>query len=270
MLLVDADLGGANLHTLLGIQPPQRSISDFIDRRVESLHELAVPTPMPGLKLISGASDTFEGANPKYTQKQRLLNKLRAAAGDILLLDLGAGTGFTTLDFFNLANVGVLVLLPEPTSIENGYRFLRAALLRRLRHISTHDAYQKLIDRAYDPRHDTTHRHLQAIAERAAQIDDKLGEAVARTADQFEPRVVLNQVRSEEDVRIGHGLRLACHKMLGLRVRFQGAIPYDDTVWQAIRKRTTHLLEYPESLSAIAVQQLADRMDDQGQLSMAF
>ena len=50
-----------------------------------------------------------------------------------MLLDLGAGTSFNILDFFLLSEVSLLAVVPEPTSIENGYRFIKSALYRRLR-----------------------------------------------------------------------------------------------------------------------------------------
>lgn len=270
VLLFDADLGGANLHTLLGLQAPERSISDFIERRTNNLADVTVSTHVPNLRLISGASDSLESANPKYAQKVRLLKKLRAFAGDTLVLDVGAGTGFNALDFFNLSTVGILVALPEPTSVENGFRFLRSALLRKLRHISNHDAFQKLIDAAHDPRTEAELRHTQVLIQRAGEIETQFGDSAKRIVEQFQPRLVLNQVRDDEDLKVGHGLRSVCQKMLGVELRFQGAIPYDDTVWQAVRRRRPHVVEFPESRAAQAMSRLVDHLSNETQLTMAF
>src|SRR5688500_10532748 len=46
VVLVDADLGGANLHTWLGMSPPKKTLSDFVDRKVTSLHDVVTPTPV--------------------------------------------------------------------------------------------------------------------------------------------------------------------------------------------------------------------------------
>src|SRR5210317_604066 len=54
IILVDADLGGANLHTILNIKRPTRTLSDFINRRVETLNDILLPTPSENLRLISG------------------------------------------------------------------------------------------------------------------------------------------------------------------------------------------------------------------------
>ena len=54
-LLIDADLGAANLHTIIGLSHPDRSLSDFINKRFSTLEETVLQTPIPNLFLISGA-----------------------------------------------------------------------------------------------------------------------------------------------------------------------------------------------------------------------
>src|SRR5438874_2646824 len=44
VVLLDADLGGANLHTCLGVELPKKSISDFVERRIDKLEEIVTPT----------------------------------------------------------------------------------------------------------------------------------------------------------------------------------------------------------------------------------
>ena len=63
-ILVDVDLGGANLHTLLGIKSPARTLNDFITRKFESLEDICIETEEKNLRLISGASDVLSLANP--------------------------------------------------------------------------------------------------------------------------------------------------------------------------------------------------------------
>src|SRR5687768_3047212 len=132
VVMLDADLGGANLHTCLGVAQPTVSLSDFIDNRVGRLEDTIVSGGVERLGLIAGAHDTLDAANPKHAQKARLLRHLRALDVDYVILDLGAGTTFNVLDFFLAADLGLVVLLPEPTSIENAYRFIKAAFFRRM------------------------------------------------------------------------------------------------------------------------------------------
>src|SRR5205823_10349069 len=50
VVLVDADLGGANLHTCLGVAQPQVTLSDFVSKKVNTLDELMIDVGVPHLK----------------------------------------------------------------------------------------------------------------------------------------------------------------------------------------------------------------------------
>ena len=63
VVLIDADLGGANLHTFLGISPPTLSLSDFIKKRVSHLREVLIPTAIPNLQLLTGAQDLLNAVD---------------------------------------------------------------------------------------------------------------------------------------------------------------------------------------------------------------
>jgi len=107
-----------------------------------------------GLSLISGASDLLSAANIKHVQKVRVMNHVRSLDVDVVLIDLGAGTTFNVLDFFLMSDVSILAVVPEPTSIENGYRFIKSALYRRLRTMAATEEVRALVDRAIDPKNE--------------------------------------------------------------------------------------------------------------------
>jgi len=115
VVLVDADLGGANLHTCLGLPTPERTLTDFIQRRVDTIEEALAETGAPGLRLLSGAGDLLTAANIKHMQKVRILKKLRSLDVDVVLIDIGAGTSFNSLDFFLLSDVAILAAAPAFT-----------------------------------------------------------------------------------------------------------------------------------------------------------
>jgi flagellar biosynthesis protein FlhG len=131
--LVDADLGGANLHTLLGLPTPRTNLADFISRRVANLSDIMTPTAIKNLWLVSGARALLEMANPNYGQKGKVIRHVAALDVDHVILDLGAGSAFNVLDFFLVARRGILVVVPEATSIENAHHFLKAAFFRKLK-----------------------------------------------------------------------------------------------------------------------------------------
>ena len=95
------DLGGANLHTSLGVDAPVRTLSDLLLGRVDDIHELVQSTSMRNLFLISGAQDPVGIANMRHMQKTRLIRKFREINADFILLDLGRGHRYKYIRFFS-------------------------------------------------------------------------------------------------------------------------------------------------------------------------
>ena len=101
------------------------SLASFIKREVETLDEILVETPVPGLKLMAGGSDILGLANPQFAQKMKLIRHLKKLAADEVILDLGAGTSFAVLDLFNAAAERIAIAHPDPTAIQDTYAFLK-------------------------------------------------------------------------------------------------------------------------------------------------
>ena len=256
VVLVDADLGGANLHTCLGLAGPALTLGDFICRRAERIEDVLVETGVPGLRLISGSADFLGAANIKYAQKVRVLNRIRALDVDIVLMDLGAGTSFNIIDFFLISDVGILTVVPEPTSIENGYRFIKSALYRRLRSAATNDAVRSMVDSALDPKNPLG---IRSPLDLLTAVERESPESVKAFKDQmasFHPRFVVNQARDASDVSIGHQLVTACSRHLGVKATYAGYVPFDDTVWRCVRQRRLFASAMPDCPSAQKVREL--------------
>ena len=241
VVLVDADLGGANLHTCLGLSGPPLTLGDFICRRVEKIEDVAVDTGRPGLRLISGASDFLSAANINYAQKVRVLNRIRSLDVDVVLMDLGAGTAYNIIDFFLASDVSLLVVVPEPTSIENGYRFIKSALYRRLRRAAVGEDVRRIVDSALDVKNPSGIRTPLDLLTAVEREDPVAADVLRRELRAYQPRFVVNQVRGEADAAIGHQLVTACARHLGIRASYAGSVRYDDAVWRCVRQRRLFL-----------------------------
>lgn len=260
VVLVDADLGGANLHTCLGIPEPKVTLTDFVSRRVRDIEHILIRTGVPNLSLISGAHDFLSAANLNFVQKTMLLRRIAELDADVVILDLGAGTTYNTLDFFLLAQKGIVVAVPEPTSIENCYRFIKSAFYRRLRRVVANAAVKRLIESAMDQKNSLGIRTPHDLLQRIAQMDAQIGEIIQRQVGEFRPKIIMNQARTRADVEIGEHMRSACRKYFGIEVEYLGAIDYDDVVWQSVRRREPLLLRHPGSVSARSVERIALRL----------
>ncbi|HEY9072784.1 MAG TPA: P-loop NTPase, partial [Desulfobaccales bacterium] len=91
VIMIDCDLGGANLHTLMGVRYPHVTLEHFLLKKVDRLEDTIIQTQMEGIGLICGADDILGAANPTYSQKIRLLNQIEDLPAQYVLLDLGAG-----------------------------------------------------------------------------------------------------------------------------------------------------------------------------------
>jgi len=257
--LVDADLGGANLHTCLGVPQPKVTLSDFIERRVSTLESVVVETGVERLSLIAGAQDALDAANPRHTQKSKLMRHLRALDVDYLLIDLGAGSAFNVLDFFLVADTGIVVLLPEPTSIENAYRFIKAAFFRRLQALAPKDNFAELVGKALAPRGGPPRTPWDVVAE-LRTTDAQAASRLEQSMRGFHPWLVVNQARTRADYDVGPTVASAWKKFFGLDLGYLGAVAHDDAVWQAVRGRKALLRNSPTSPAATALLRLAENL----------
>lgn len=260
VVVMDADLGGANLHTCLGVAPPVVTLSDFVNHRVETLDEVAVSTPVPNLSLVAGALDMLDSANPSHQQKARLLRHIVKLKADYTIVDLGAGTSFNILDFFLLAEHGILVVVPEPTSVENAYRFLKAAYLRRFRGVEKVYGIKGLIDEAMEQRNAKGIRTPRDLMAAVKAQDADAGLALEQEMARLRVRLLVNQTREPGDARVGDQIRLACQRYYGISLDLLGSVPNDDAVWRAVRARQPLMAAAPDSAAAAAFGAVAQRI----------
>jgi len=254
VVLVDLDLGGANLHTCLGMAHPEATLSDFVLRRVESLEEIAVETGIENLRLISGSLDAIGAANPLHQQKLRLMRALQVLDADLVVLDLGAGSHFNVLDFFLVADEGIVTLVPEPTAVENAYRFVKAAFFRRLKAVEAVYGLHDLLAEVMQARRPMSPAQL---VQEVSKKDPEAGSRLAEEMRAFRPFVVVNAVREAADLGLGDAICTAWRRFFGIELRYLGYVRHDDEAWRAVRARRPLLLEragHPiaEDLRAIA------------------
>lgn len=246
VVAIDLDLGGANLHTCLGVPIPEKTLSDYLSKKVPTLAHLLTPTPISNLSIISGAQDDVGIANLRQVQKTKILSSIVDLDADFILLDLGAGTSFNTLDFFIAADQGILTALPEPTSIENTYRFIKSVYHRKLKMVEDLLEIGPLIDQAMNAKIQQNATPADLIA-RVIELNPKMGHKLRMEIAKLNPKLVINQVRTQSDIDIGFSMKIICKKYFGINLDYVGYLDYDATVWQSVKKRRPLLMEFPNS-----------------------
>ncbi len=267
VVIVDLDLGSANLHTCLGCPIPKLTLSDFLSGRTTNISELVVKTPIAGLSMISGANDSFQVADIQAHQHKLLQGSLRKIPCDYLLLDLGAGTHESTLDYFLMADRPIIALTPEPTSIENAYRFIRSAYYKHIKVIEKSLGIYSLVNQVMDQKNLLGIKTPADLVKKISEMNPEFGQAFNDKLAAFKIYLVLNQVRTKSDADVGLGVKSICKKYFGIDTYFSGYLNYDNVVWQAIRQYKPIVLEYPNSEFVIKFNQLAKTIDDNERLS---
>jgi flagellar biosynthesis protein FlhG len=259
-VVLDADLGGANLHTILGVRKPHRTLSDFVSRAVPGLADVLCETPIPNLHLLSGARAFLDMANPKHTQKERLLRHVQTLEADHVFLDLSAGSAFNVLDFFLAARRGIVVVVPEPTSVENAYHFLKAAFFRSLSRATRHPGVRMAVEQVAKERGELDVHSPRELLARVLELDPVAGAALAERARAFAPLLVVNQARTPEHRTVGNDMVVACREYLGTELDYIGAVARDEAVHFAVSRRQPVLESTQSCAFAKDVEALAQRL----------
>jgi len=260
VVLIDTDLGGANIHTFLGLSFPQRTLSDFINKRVEGIRDVVVDTGIPNLGLVVGAQDLLNAANPKEPLKWKLIRHINSLDVDYIILDLGAGNSFNVLDLFLMSANEILVVTPEPTCIENTYRFIKSAFFRKAKRVISHLGVKEIVETAMDQKNPRGIKTPFDIIELAGEIDKSIGLRLEQELESFRPKLIVNQVRTKSDIDIGSSMRSAFLKYFGISMDYLGYIVYDNDVWQSIQKKKPLVLEFPQSRASKCINEITLRL----------
>jgi flagellar biosynthesis protein FlhG len=124
VLIFDADLGLGNINLLLGFIPKFTIFHVLKGHR--SLRDIVFHT-VYGVDVIPGASGYAGIANLDSAQRQTLVQGFSELQDyDFIILDVGAGIGFSVVSFALASDEVILVINPEPTSITDGYGFIKS------------------------------------------------------------------------------------------------------------------------------------------------
>ncbi len=261
VLLIDADLSGANLHTCLGVRGGNRvNLSDYLYDRVVDIDKAVIDTAVPGLRLIMGALDHTGMAETSRAQRENLFQALGKLPVDLVVFDLAAGADRATLDFFLETDEGVIIATPEPTSIENAYGFLRAAFYRRLARTMSTSPIRDLIREAMDRRNERGIRTPTDLFKEIGQLDQDEEARFRQALEDFRPRLVVNQVRDSEEIKLGFSMRSVCRKFFGINLEYLGYICFDDAVWRSVKESRPLVLAYPQSDAALYIRRIVHKM----------
>ena len=125
MLVMDFDVGLANVDVLLGVSP-ENNLQDLLKPGVMPA-DVVAPVEPGGFDFLPAASGVPEMLELDEDMRDSVFTKLNTVLGeyDYILFDLGAGIGKTVLSLASLTRMRILVVTPEPTSLTDGYAVIK-------------------------------------------------------------------------------------------------------------------------------------------------
>lgn len=230
VLVLDADLGLANLDVVLNLYP-KITLHDVFTGKA-SLDDAILKAP-GGFSVILAGSGLVEYSRLSPEVRDDFLNLMGEVVPrfDVVLLDTGAGISDVVLFALSLASDILLVATPEPTSLTDAYATIKVLATQQQR-----QQIRLIVNQSIRPGDGKAiTNQLQAVLNRfvGAQAGSKPAEGADKPA-------------SPTGVRLVH----------------MGDIPADQSVKDAVMRRQLLMVHTPGSPAALAVGQIAGRLEE--------
>jgi flagellar biosynthesis protein FlhG len=263
VVLADLDLGASNLHMVLGFQSPSRGIGSFLNNTKSDFSQILNKTDIRGLRFIPGDQEMPGMANLKSYQRNTLVKRFLSLAADtdILILDLGAGTHQSILDFFLLSGQGIVVTSPAVTAVLNAYVFLKNTVFRLMYTVFKKgtEAYNYL----EKVRRDSTanqHLYIPQMLKEISAIDSESYRNYSAAVEHFHPRLIMNMIDDPKDSEVAMKIRRSCGEYLDIKVEHLGVMYRDSIQETALSSRLPVVLYKPQSVISQAIYRIADKI----------
>lgn len=123
VILIDADLGLANVNVILNMVP-QFNLYHVITKQ-KKMSEIILPTEF-GIKIIAGANGFSRIANLNQEDRMNFIHEFETlSSADIIIIDTSAGISNNVLGFVEAADEVLIVTTPEPTAITDAYGMIK-------------------------------------------------------------------------------------------------------------------------------------------------
>ncbi|TXH88524.1 MAG: MinD/ParA family protein [Rhodoferax sp.] len=217
VLVLDADLGLANLDVVLNLYP-KITLHDVFTGKAK-LEEAIIRAP-GGFSVLLAGSGMVEYSRLTTEVRDDFLQIMNGLVPhyDVVILDTGAGISDVVLFAVSLASEVLVVATPEPTSLTDAYATIKVLAGQQKRH------------------------SIRMVINQAARLGD--GRAITTQLQQVLDRFVT--VEPGRPVKLVH----------------MGDIPVDPSVRQAVMRRQLLMTASPGSPAALAIAQLAGKIEE--------
>ena len=257
VILIDLDFGGANIHTCLGYESAPDGIGNFLNQKESNLSNYLLTTNIENLKLIPGDAEVVGIANSSGIQKSKLLRQLSLLEADYIILDLGAGSSFNTIDFFMISSFGIIIAMPEITSILNSYAFLKNSIFRLLhaglrRYKEVKNIFNKHLIKGGE-----SAWKVSELMEKLSDVDPEIHAKAVSLLDSFNPKIIINMAYKPKDLAMGEKLRKISNRYLCIDMEYLGFLYRDKIIEKSVSERKPLALLSPDSQTFLTIIRMA-------------
>lgn len=123
VIVMDADLGLANVNICLGIIPKYNLFQ--LIKKQKTMRDIIIDTNY-GIQIVAGASGFSKIANLNDEERHFLIEEMDTLSyADVLIIDTGAGVSQNVLSFIVASDEAIIVTTPEPTAITDAYGIIK-------------------------------------------------------------------------------------------------------------------------------------------------
>lgn len=259
--VVDLDLGGSNLYTYLGMPNKHPGIGDYLKGKKVRFSDLLVRTETLNLKYIPGDGRTPFMADISYAQRQILLRELKQIPARYVLLDLGSGSTFNTLNFYGIAHKGIIVTTSEVPSIMNFLAFLRNFMFYIILKTASHNKeVLKILIKAFRQPIKSKPLNVKSLLNKISDIDSNLAIKAHDLCRNYRPRIIVNMGDSFDELKVLRRIDDVLKTRLSIEADYFGFIYYDDVVRRSVQNSKILFSHYPECIASKSIKHVARRI----------
>ena len=258
VVLLDADFGGANLHSVFGLKHPEKSLNDFFEFKVP-LEELRIETGIKNLFLVAGDIHSLSADNIQFTQKKKLYKNIHHLNARFILLDVGGGSHYNILDTFLFADKGIAVMTPDILAVENMYQFMKNVIYRKLRMTLRLHGFKGLAQNTWKKREMYKISNIRELLDFFKHFPETR-DIVHDAFDEFKIYLILNKVRSMHDIHLGASIKSTFQKYLGMDTQYVGFLEYDDSIRKSTRLQKPFLVHHADSRFATEIELFTENL----------
>jgi len=237
-------------------------VGDFLKARRSEMVDLIVSTALPELNFIPGDGKTPFMANIAYTQKLKLIRRIKKLPADYIILDLGAGSSFNTLDFFGLGRHGITITTPDYPAIISMLGFLKNYLIRAIgRNIAKNRSASLLLKDLVNKPMENQVPSIEKLKQELVREEPEAAALISKAYRECRPRVIFNRGNGPDDSTMAAQISNSLKNILNIEADYFGFIFEDPQVNESVRKRLPLITNFPESPAARSIVRIAERIE---------